>query len=236
MRNSPLLEISVGSVEIAVAAQRGGADRIELCIEQDIGGLTPTRALMMEARANLQIPIFVMIRPRAGNFAYSDGEFSAMCASIRLAKQMHMDGVVLGVLTAERRVDVERTRALVGLARGMQVTFHRAIDETANLLDALEEIVQTGADRILTSGGERTALEGAERIAALVENAQERIVILPGAGIHPGNVQEIARRTDAKEFHSGLSSVLARPADAMRFEAEVQRLRKHLRDAASQSS
>jgi len=212
-----------------MAAERGGADRIELCSEQDVGGLTPSGGLMAETRANVQIPIFVMIRPRAGDFVYSEEEFAAIGASIRLAKRMQMDGVVLGALTAERRVDVERTRKLVELARGMQVTFHRAMDETTNLLEALEEIIETGADRILTSGGKPTALEGVEMIAALVKKAQKRIVILPGAGIHPGNIGEIARRTGADEFHSGLSSVLGRSADAARFQNEVRRMAERLR-------
>jgi len=216
-------------VETAAAAERGGAERVELCSAPEVGGLTPSSAMMAGARAQLRIPIFAMIRPRAGNFVYSGEEFAAMGASIRLAKQLQMDGVVLGILTAEGRVDVARTRHLVELSRGMHVTFHRAIDEAANLVDALEEIAATGADRILTSGGKETALEGAETIAELVKNAGERIVILPGAGIQPENVQEIVRRTGAREVHSGLSSVVGRAPEAARFEAEVRRLAAKLR-------
>jgi copper homeostasis protein len=225
-----LLEISVESAEAAAAAERGGADRIELCSELALGGLTPSEALMMGTRENVQIPIFAMIRPRAGDFAYSEAEYASMRASIKLAKQLKLDGVVLGIFTPERRVDVRPTRELVELARPMEVTFHRAIDEAADLLEAVEEITETGASRILTSGGKPTALEGAEKIAEMISRARERVVILPGAGINPENVAEIARKTGAPEFHSGLSSVLARGTAGQKLEAEVRRLVKELRE------
>jgi copper homeostasis protein len=224
-----LLEISVENPEAAAAAERGGADRIELCSELALGGLTPSEALMIETRARVQIPIFAMIRPRAGDFAYSEAEFASMRASIQLAKQFQLDGVVLGILTPKQRADVGRTRELVELARPMEVTFHRAIDEAADLLEAVGEITQTGASRILTSGGKRTALEGAEKIAEMISRARERVVILPGAGINPENVAEIARKTGAPEFHSGLSSVLARGTAGLPFEAAVRKLVKELR-------
>jgi copper homeostasis protein len=228
-----LLEISVESAEAAAAAERGGADRIELCSELAVGGLTPSEASMTKTRATVQIPIFAMIRPRAGDFAYSEAEYASMRASIRLAKQLRLDGVVLGILTPERRVDVGRTRELVEVARRMEVTFHRAIDEAADLLVAVEEIAQTGANRILTSGGKRTALEGADKIADMISRARERVMILPGAGINPENVVEIAQKTGAAEFHSGLSSVLGRGAAGQQFEAEVRKLVKELRKICS---
>lgn len=212
-----------------MAAQRGGADRIELCREQNVGGLTPSIETMKEARRRLRIPIFVMIRPRAGDFAYSDQEFAAMRDEILLAQRLQMDGIVLGILTNQRRVDVARTRELVEMAEKMEVTFHRAIDETTDLLGALEQVVETGAERILTSGGKATALEGAETIAKMVARARGRVVILPGAGISGANFQEVARRTSATEFHSGLGSALPYgSSDYGKFEKEVRELAEQI--------
>jgi len=232
MKSRFLLEISVESVAAAVAAERGGAQRIELCEDAAIGGVTPSVPMMREARSRVKIPIFAMIRPRGGNFVYSNDEFAAMRRSIDDARAAGMDGLVLGILTTERRVNVVRTRELIGLCGGLPVTFHRAMDEAVDLPRALEEIIATESQRILTSGGKASALEGAETIAGLVAKAGQRIVILPGAGIHPDNVREVARRTGAKEFHSGLSSILGRGADAGRFEAEVRRLKSNLSEAA----
>jgi copper homeostasis protein len=225
MKKKYLLEISLETLEGAMAAERGGADRIELCAQLSVGGVTPSAELMLKTRANLRIPIFAMIRPRAGNFVYSDEEFAAMRASIKLAKQLQMDGVVLGILTAEKRVDVDRTRELVEFARGQEVTFHRAIDETADLLAALEDVVQTGATRILTSGGKRTALEGAGVIAEMVSRSRGRVKILPGAGNSAENAAEVLRKTGASEIHSGLSSTMPYGSrDYKRFEVEVRKL------------
>lgn len=224
-----LLEISVGSVKAAVAAERGGADRIELCREQSVGGLTPTREVMKEVREKARIPIYAMIRPRAGDFVYSEQEFAAMREEIVLAQRLGMDGVVLGILTNERRVDVARTRELVEMAEKMEVTFHRAIDETADLLGAMEQVVETGAERILTSGGKPTALEGAETIAKMAARAKGRVGILPGAGIHAGNIREVARKIGATEYHAALSSVVANAAENLAtFEEAVRELRAAL--------
>jgi copper homeostasis protein len=230
MKKKYLLEISVETLEGAMAAERGGADRIELCAELAVGGTTPSAGLMVETRANVAIPIFAMIRPRAGNFVYSDEEFAVMRASIKLAKQLQMEGVVLGILTAERRVDVERTRELMEFARGREVTFHRAVDETADLQAALEDVVQTGATRILTSGGKRAALEGAGVITEMISRSRGRVTILPGAGINAENAAEVLRKTGASEIHSGLSSALPYGShDYKKFEAEVRKLAEQLR-------
>jgi copper homeostasis protein len=224
-----LLEISAESLEAAMAAERGGAERIELCNDLRAGGLTPDAELMVATRVNLQIPVFAMIRPRSGDFVYSDAEFAAMRASIKLATQLQLDGVVLGVLTAQRRVDVQRTQELVKLARGMEVTFHRAFDETADLDQALEDVIQTGATRILTSGGAKSALKGAAVLAKLVEAAGERIVIVPGAGISATNIERVAQRMKAREFHSGLSSALPYGSkDYKKFEEEVRKLTERI--------
>jgi len=220
-----LLEISVETLDSAMAAERGGADRIELCGDLSVGGVTPDAKLLRAVRAQVHIPIFSMVRPRAGDFVYSTAEFSEMRRSITDAKESEMDGVVLGVLTKDNRVDFERTRELVELAKPLPVTYHRAFDEAADPRQALEGVIQSGAKRILTSGGAKSALGGTAVLAELIEAAGERIVIVPGAGISGANIREIAQRTKAREFHSGLSSVLPYDSkDHKRFEEEVRKL------------
>jgi copper homeostasis protein len=238
MTRKLLLEISVESAESAAAAERGGANRIELCADLKVGGLTPSRALLRGVREKVHLPIYSMIRPRAGDFVYSENEFAAMKQSIVEAKECGMGGVVLGVLRKEQRVDVARTRELVEWAKPLPVTFHRAFDECsrkrsgveiADLRQALEDVIQTGAARILTSGGAKTALEGGATLRNLVQLAGERVVMLPGAGNSAENIAEVARRTGATEFHSGLSAALPYGSrDFARFEAEVAKLAREL--------
>jgi len=224
-----LLEISVETLEAALAAQRGGADRVELCGNLDIGGVTPNVELMRAVRAQLRIPIFGMIRPRGGEFVYSEAEFVEMKRSIADAKQAGMDGVVAGVLTSDGSVDMERTRELVALARPLPLTFHRAFDDCRNLRGALEEVIQTGANRILTSGGAKGAPEGAGVLAELVAAAGNRITIVPGAGISASNIARVVRETGAREFHSGLGTVLPYGSPNYKeFEAEVKKLADRL--------
>jgi copper homeostasis protein len=229
MNRKCLLEISVETLEAALAAERGGADRIELCGDLSLGGVTPGVDLVRTVRAQIHIPIFVMIRPRAGEFVYSTAEFAEMKRAIADAKESGMDGVVLGVLTEGRRVDVERTRELVELAKPLPATYHRAFDEAADLHQALEEVIQTGAKRILTSGGAKRALEGAAVLARLVEAAGDRVVIVPGAGISALNIEQVAQQTVAREFHSGLSAALPYGSkDYRKFEDEVRKLAKQI--------
>ena len=223
------LEISVETLEAARAAQRGGADRIELCGDLSAGGITPNPDLMRIVRAQLHIPIFVMTRPRAGDFVYSSAEFTEMKGTISAAKESGLNGIVLGILTKEGRVDVQRTRELVELAMPLPVTYHRAFDESADLHQALEGVIQSGAKRVLTSGGAKSALEGAAALAKLIEAAGERIVIVPGAGISGVNIMGVSRRTRAREFHSGLSSVLPYGSkEYNRFEEEVRKLTEQI--------
>ena len=225
MNRKCLLEISVEALESALAAERGGADRIELCGDLSLGGVTPGADLMRTTRAQVRIPIFSMVRPRAGDFVYSSAEFAEMKRSVVGAKEDGMDGVVLGVLTKEHRVDVERTRELVELAKSLPVTYHRAFDESADLQQALEDVIQSGAKKILTSGGARSAQEGVAVLAELLEAAAERIVIMPGAGISGVNIVEVAQRTRACEFHSGLSAALPYGSkEYKKFEKEVRKL------------
>jgi copper homeostasis protein len=225
MKLKCLLEISVESVKAAMAAERGGADRVELCGHLSVGGITPGVRFLRTARNQVHIPVFAMIRPRRGDFVYSDSEFATMKDDIDTAKRLGLNGVVLGILKQDRQVDVQRTRELVELARPLPVTFHRAFDESADLRQALEDVMRSGAKRILTSGGARSAPEGSAVLAELIEAAGERIVIIPGAGISAANIAEVARRTKAREFHSGLSKVLPYGSkDHNKFEEEVRRL------------
>lgn len=229
MKNRALLEMSVETLDAAAAAVRGGADRVELCEDLSVGGVTPHLDLMKRTRGQIQIPIFVMIRPRGGDFCYSGAEFRRMKDEIAQAKGSGMDGVVLGILTPEGRVDIERTKELVHLAKPLPATFHRAFDELADVARGLENVIATGATRVLTSGGMATAEEGASEIERLLEQARDRIVILPGGGIRPANLSKIVRATRASEFHSGLSNLLSRPGSNHRdFEAGVRDLVKVL--------
>jgi copper homeostasis protein len=225
MRPKYTLEISVESVEAALAAERGGANRIELCDNLSVGGVTPSADLMDWVRQQVGIPIFTMIRPRPGDFVYSAAEFDAMKKEIESAKKLGMNGAVLGILDSGCQIDVIRTRELVELARPMHTTFHRAFDECADLLRALEDVIRTGVARILTSGGAPTALEGSGILTSLVAKAQSRVAIIPGAGINASNIAEIAEKTRANELHSGLGSTLPYGSrDYRTFEAEVRNL------------
>jgi copper homeostasis protein len=228
-----MLEISVETLEAALAAERGGADRLELCEDLSHGGITPSADLVSAARAQLRLPIFVMIRSRAGDFVYSAAEFAGMKRSIASVKESGVEGVVLGILRKDRQVDLQRTQELVELARPLQVTFHRAFDEAADLRQALQEVIKSGAHRILTSGGAKSAPEGAAVLAELVAAAGDRVVILPGAGINASNVLQMARHTGAREFHSGLSTALPYGSSNYKvFEEEVRKLAEAIAQVA----
>jgi copper homeostasis protein len=233
MQNHFVLEITVETLEAALAAQRGGARRIELCSQLAQDGLTPSSELMGVVRRQVQLPIFAMIRPRGGDFVYSGAEFEAMQGDTAAAKQLGMNGMVLGILQADRSVDVARTRQLVQLAHPLPVTFHRAFDVSADLRKSLEDVIRTGATRILTSGGAPTAPEGLAALAELVALAGDRIILVPGSGINPSNILRVAQQSRAREFHSGLSSVLQN-ADRQgnRFEAAVRKLAEALASCA----
>ena len=207
-----ILEICVESLASAKAAQSGGAQRVELCSALFEGGLTPGAGLMHAVRAALRIPVYVMIRPRGGDFFYTPDEFSVMRMEIEAAKKTGVNGVVLGILHKDGRVDVERTREVVRLAEPMGVTFHRAIDWAPNITDALEDVIATGAERVLTSGGTQTALQGIENVASLVARAGQRMRIMACGRIRQGNIAEIAQRTGAIEFHASLRKKAASPA------------------------
>lgn len=206
-----VLEICVESAESAIASEKGGAQRVELCSSLGKGGITPSAGLIRSVRSSVAIELFVMIRPRGGDFFYTDLEFNTMQYDIGQAKALGTDGVVLGLLQPDGQVDVERTRQLVELAHPMGVTFHRAFDMAADLEAALAQIIATGAKRILTSGGSQTTAEGADRIARLVQAAEGRIRIMVGSGIRRENIRSIALRTGATEFHCSLRTRIDSP-------------------------
>ncbi len=202
------LEISCYSVQSAVNAQKGGAHRVELCAAAPEGGTTPSQGSIKLAGEKLSIPLFVIIRPRGGDFLYSEIEYEVMKRDILFCKEAGVDGVVIGVLNADGTVDTERTGELVNLARPMEITFHRAFDMTADPFRALEDIIGLGVDRILTSGQKNTAWEGKELIKKLVEKAGSNLSIMPGAGINEINIGELVTFTGAKEFHSSAGSLV----------------------------
>jgi len=208
------LEVCIDSVESAIAAERGGASRVELCSDLLEGGITPGAGLIASVRRHIAIDLFVMIRPRGGDFCYTGPEFEVMQEEIGQARRLGANGVVLGVLDEEGCVDLGRTRQLVDLAVTLPVTFHRAIDMTPDIMAALEAVIATGASRVLTSGGEPDASLGKGAIARLFEAAKGRISIMPGGGVSAENIAGLAEATGASEFHSSARREISSP---MRF-------------------
>lgn len=211
MMEPVLIEVCVDSVASALAAQRGGAQRIELCSDLLEGGITPSLGLLQTLRSSVSIALHTIVRPRGGDFCYSDQEFEIMLRDIEIAKNAGACGVALGILDHSGHVDISRTRKLVELARPMSVTFHRAFDLSADLYRSLEDLCQTGADRLLTSGGERDAMHGINNICKIVELSDARIKIMAGGGITAKNAGEILGRTGVKEIHVGLGTPVESP-------------------------
>jgi copper homeostasis protein len=195
------LEICIDSLESALNAQIAGADRIELCSNLPEGGTTPSYGTILSVRSNLTIELNIIIRPRVSDFLYTDPEYDIMRKDIYMCGEAGADGVVIGVLHEDGNIDIERTSKLVEIARPMKVTFHRAFDMCRNPINGLEDIILTGADRVLTSGQKSDALNGSEIIKNLVNQAANRIIIMPGGGITESNIETIARTTGACEFH-----------------------------------
>jgi copper homeostasis protein len=206
-----VFEVCVESLDAAIAAELGGADRIELCSSLIEGGITPSLGLIRAVRSRVKFGVYVLIRPGAGDFFYSADEFAVMQADITLARESGADGVVLGVLTSEGAVDVERTKELVRVARPMEVTFHRAIDVTRDIRSAVEDVVLTGADRILSSGGHASAMEGRFCLGDMVKVSAGRIGVMAGGGVGEDNVQQIAEASGVSEFHASLRTSIKNP-------------------------
>lgn len=196
------LEICANSIHSALAAQNAGAHRVELCENLNEGGTTPSYGTILNTRKQLSIDLYVLIRPRGGDFLYTEEEFEIMKTDIEICKTLKCDGVVLGILTKDGEVDVNRTQELVKLAFPMGVTFHRAFDRCKDPFKALESIIETGCERILTSGLKSSAIEATELLKQLVEKAGNRISIMPGAGINSSNILELKNITKAKEYHT----------------------------------
>ncbi|WP_249219566.1 copper homeostasis protein CutC [Chitinophaga sp. HK235] len=197
-----VLEICAGSVASCIAAEEGGANRIELCDNLLEGGTTPSYATIAIAREKVKIDLYPIIRPRGGDFLYSDLEFEVMKKDIELCKQLGCNGVVIGILTPDGRIDKRRCKELVDLAWPMGVTFHRAFDMTDNPFEALEDIIEIGCERILTSGARNTAVEGASLLKDLVERANDRIIIMAGSGVRANNIAQLIKTTGVMEYHT----------------------------------
>jgi copper homeostasis protein len=207
-----LLEVCVDSLEGLERARAGGAQRIELCSRLDVGGLSPGLELLSGACSACKLPLHVMIRPREGDFVYSDDEIEAMRAEIERAKGAKVSGVVFGALTRQAAIDRSTTRALAKLARPMSVTFHRAFDAVRDPQAELELLIEIGVDRVLTSGGAASALEGAAKLKRLVDQARGRIVVMPGGGVRAENASEILAATGARELHSSTPFRMKEPS------------------------
>ena len=197
-----LLEVPVFGLEAAKQAAEWGAGRLELCSSHTEGGLTPGPGLFKQVKKAVAVPVFVMIRPRGGDFVYSESEFKVMKEEVRLFKSLGADGFVFGLLLAEGSVHMERCKELVELAGGRPCTFHRAFDVVTDRLSSLESVIECGFERILTSGGEKSVEEGLDNILALMKKAGNRIIIMPGGGMTPELIQPLNQNGELREIHA----------------------------------
>ena len=197
-----VLEVCCYNLHSALIAQEAGAHRVELCADPGDGGTTPSYSLIKTARKKLNIALYPIIRTRGGDFLFSDEEFDVMLHDVIACKKIGCDGVVIGILQTDGTVDKSKCRQLVEAAYPLGVTFHRAFDWAINPFEALEDIIDIGCERILTSGQQPTAIQGAPLIADLVKQSADRIIIMPGSGIRASNIADVAKDTGATEFHS----------------------------------
>ncbi|AKD02290.1 copper homeostasis protein CutC [Pontibacter korlensis] len=200
----PALEICIDSVASAIAAEQGGAQRVELCDYLAGGGTTPSAGMIEVVRKSISIGLHVLIRPRRGDFLYSDAEFEVMIRDVERCRELGVDGVVMGMLTKYGGIDTARTEELIAHAGTMSITFHRAFDLCADPIKALDDLMQIGVHRLLTSGQQETALQGAELIRKLNERAAGKLIIMPGGGVTPANVQELVAKTGVSEVHASV--------------------------------
>ncbi|WP_286742317.1 copper homeostasis protein CutC [Roseivirga sp. UBA1976] len=197
----PLLEVCAGSVESALNANAAKADRIELCAELSVGGLTPSKGMIHLVKEMVDIPVYVLIRPRSGDFCYSLLELEQMKEDVAFCSKMGCEGVVIGALTPDRKIHERMTYELMQEAGYMDVTFHKAFDETVNPFEALDTLRELGIQRVLTSGGAATALAGYDRLGELIEEADDDLIIMPGGGIRSENIKHL-HSLEAQEYHS----------------------------------
>lgn len=211
MNDQVLLEICADSVESAIAAERGGAHRVELCSSLLEGGVTPSAGLISMVRSRIGIDLCVMIRPRGGDFCYSDDEFETMEQDVLTAKQLGAQAIVFGILREDGEIDVSRTGRLIEVARPLKTTFHRAFDMSRDLSRSLTDVIAAGADRVLTSGGQQNVEDGMEEIARLVQAAGRQIVVMAGGGITESNADRVIRRTGVCEIHASVRAHVPSP-------------------------
>ena len=227
MSDPVLLEICADSVESAMAAERGGARRIELCSSLLEGGVTPSAGLISTVRSRVGIDVYVMIRPRGGDFCYTSEEFETMEQDALTAKQLGADGIVFGVLQEDGQVDLARTRHLVNISRPLKATFHRAFDMSRDLGKSLEDIVTAGVDRVLTSGGEQNVEEGMFSVLRLNQAAKGRIVVMAGGGITESNVHRVIDGTHVREIHASVRAHVSSPMRHRNEKISMGRVKGH---------
>lgn len=218
------LEIACFNLESALIAQENGADRVELCVEMNLGGITPSLQLIKEARKKLSIDLYVMIRPRGGNFVYSEEEFKIMKNQISEIKKLNVNGFVFGILNSDNTINLVKNKELVELANPFPCTFHKAFDEVVNPFEALEELMECGFQIILTSGNAPNVNKGINQLERLVEKAIDRINIMPGGSLRSSNLNEIKQKTKANYFHSSAITDATEIANPI----EIQKLKSIL--------
>lgn len=201
-----ICEVVVYNIDSALRAQEGGADRIELCDNPAEGGTTPSFAMIEQVRQNISMDVYVMLRPRGGDFCYNNYEFHIMKRDLAQCQRLSVDGLVFGILNEDGSIDKKRCKELIAKARPLKVTCHRAFDMTRDPMKALEDCIEVGFDRILTSGQQLKALDGVELIANLIKKANGRIAIMPGSGVNVDSVTEIVKRTATREIHFSATS------------------------------
>jgi len=199
---TPILEIAVFSIEAALVALNAGANRVEFCENPTEGGTTPSYGSLATLSMLTDQPVFPIIRPRGGDFLYSQHEYESMKLDVLMVKKLNYPGLVLGILKADGTIDIERTKSLVDLASPMEVTFHRAFDRCKDPLNAIEDIISAGCKRILTSGQVPHAADSLPMIKKLIQKANNRIIIMPGSGVRSNNIKETMVVTGASEMHS----------------------------------
>ena len=219
------IEIACFNLESAVIAQKAGADRVELCADMSVGGITPTIEIIQQVREHLTIDLYVMIRPRGGNFVYSEAEFEQMKSEIETIKKLDVNGFVFGILKDDNTINIEQNKVLVEFAKPFSCTFHRAFDEVLNVEKALEDVISCGFSTILTSGTFPNVMEGKEILKQLVNQANNRIKIMPGGGLRSTNISELNEMVNANWYHSSAitdGSEIANPEEIIQLKNKLQ--------------